>query len=264
MKKYLYIIRGFLMESMSFRFHFIFSALGNLFYIVLIFFLWKAIYNSSGGEINGMTFNDTFVYLALATSLFGLFQTWTEWDMSRSVQNGMVVMEFIKPMDYQIYKLSTVVGFVISNFVSISLPGLILVIFVFNANITIGLNLLVFCIAIILAFLISFTLDFIIGLISFYTESIWGISTTKEVIVLLLSGAVIPLQFFPEKLRNVVEMLPFQAIYHIPLKILIDDSLGGAQYITLVLNQVGWLIVIVFISRVFLKVASRVITVNGG
>lgn len=252
------------MQSMTFRFHFIFTSFSTLFYIVLVYFLWKAIYRSTGDVINGMTFNDTFVYLALAVAIFGLFQTWTEWNMSRSVQSGEIVMDFIRPLDYQALILSIRLGFIISNLLTISLPALALVIFVFDANIAFGMNILFFILAVMLAFLISFTFDFIIGLISFYTESIWGISTTKEAIILLLSGAVIPLQFFPEGLRAVVEKLPFQAIYHIPLKILIDGTLSGTDYLLLIVEQLVWLVVVVVISRLFFRVASRVITVNGG
>ena len=98
----------------------------------------------------------------------------------------------------------------------------ILILFVFKTNINIGLNILMFIVALVFAYLISFLIDFLIGLISFYTESIWGISITKEAVVLLLSGAVIPLPFFPDIIRRVVELLPFKAIYHIPLNMLVS------------------------------------------
>lgn len=264
MKKYFAITKAFQMQSMSFRFHFIFSSFGNLFYIVLIYFLWKAIYASSGNVIKGMTFNDTFLYLALATSIFSLFQTYTEWNISRSIGSGMVVMDFIRPLDYQLYVLANRLGFVLTNLVSISIPAILLIVFVFDAQIVLGWNLAFFGMAIVFAYLVSFTIDFMIGLISFYTESIWGISTTKEVVVLLLSGAVIPLPFFPEVMRKVVEWLPFRAIYHIPLKILIDSSLSGRDLTFLLLSQLGWVIVMVLLSRLFFRIASRVITVNGG
>lgn len=264
MKKYLTISKAIQMQSMSFRFHFIFTSFGNLFYIILIYFLWRAIYSSSGEMIKGMTFNDTFLYLALATSIFGLFQTWTEWNISRSIGSGMIVMDFIKPVDYQLYMLANRVGFVITNLISISLPALILVVVVFKARINLGINIPFFILSIIFAFLISFNIDFIIGMISFYTESIWGISITKEAIVLLLSGAIIPLPFFPDMLRGVVEKLPFQAIFHIPLNILINDQLNLKELSGLILNQILWVVVMFLISRLFFRVASKVITVNGG
>ena len=78
------------------------------------------------------------------------------------------------------------------------------------------------------------------------------------------SGASIPLAFFPARLRNIVDFLPFQAIYNSPLKILIDKSLETKEYVTIIENQIFWVIIMILISRIFWNVSKRVITVNGG
>ena len=49
-----------------------------------------------------------------------------------------------------------------------------------------------------------------------------GLNMVKECIVLLLSGASIPLAFFPEALRNIVQYLPFRCIYDTPLNVLLQ------------------------------------------
>ena len=86
----------------------------------------------------------------------------------------------------------------------------------------------------------------------------------KETVVMLLAGAVIPLPFFPEDIRKVIELLPFQAIYNLPLKILIDKSLTACDYGLILLQQLFWLVVLFIISRLCFKKASKAITVNGG
>lgn len=86
----------------------------------------------------------------------------------------------------------------------------------------------------------------------------------KEVIVLLLSGASIPLAFFPEKLAAVVQKLPFQAIYNIPLTILIGKSFSMGDYFKMLGIQGFWVIITGIVAVVFFHFSLKKITVNGG
>ncbi|MDP4093717.1 MAG: ABC-2 family transporter protein [Bacillota bacterium] len=264
MKRYWGLSKGTIMESAAYRGHYLFTFVGNVFYIILVYFLWKSIYANTTQQINGMTFKETFMYLTLAASIYSLMQTWADWDMSRSMLSGNVVLQFLKPTNYQAYKLFENFGVMVSNFVVLFIPSFILIVFVFNANINVGLNMAIFIISILLAYLINFGFDFIVGLLSFYTESIWGISMTKEVIVLLFSGAVVPLPFFPEAMRKILELLPFQAIYNIPLQILTNKSYTVVDFLTQILIQLFWAAILIIGGSLFLKKASKIITVNGG
>lgn len=264
MKRYWGISKGSILESFVYRGHFVFTLIGNVLYIVLIYFLWGAIYRNSGDSINGMSFNDTFMYLTLATAIYNLMMTWADWDMSRTMVSGNITQQLIKPTNYQMFKLFENFGAAVVNFILLFLPSLVLVVFVFQGRIAMGWNLLFFMISILIAYIINFSLDFMTGCLSFYTESIWGISMTKEVIVLLLSGAVIPLPFFPEAIRQIVEFLPFQAIYNIPLQILINNALEMGQILSYIAIQLTWAVVMSVAGSLFFHKASRVITVNGG
>jgi len=211
-----------------------------------------------------MTFNETFLHLALAASIFGIFQTMTEDEMSRSIRSGKITMLFIKPMDYQVYIFITRIGMLLTNIICIMIPSIFMIMFLYKSKILLEINILLFIVALIFSFLISFTIDFTIGLFSFYTESIWGITTTKDAIILLLSGAIIPLNFFPEYIRKILELLPFRAIYNIPLKILIDKNLIFIDYIKLLLTQFFWVLIMLYVSRIFLNKAKKIVTINGG
>ena len=86
----------------------------------------------------------------------------------------------------------------------------------------------------------------------------------KEVIVLLLSGATIPIVFFPEPLKTVVYYLPFQAIYNSPLRLLIDYSMPFSERIEILGIQLFWLIIMILVSGSFWKISLKRITINGG
>jgi ABC-2 type transport system permease protein len=80
----------------------------------------------------------------------------------------------------------------------------------------------------------------------------------------VLSGALIPFAFFPEPIRAVLAWLPFQAIYNVPLTLLLKPALEPLQALGLVGTQAAWIAVLILGSRLAFVRASRVLTVNGG
>jgi ABC-2 type transport system permease protein len=131
-------------------------------------------------------------------------------------------------------------------------------------RVTPGVGLLLFPISLLLAFLISFSIDYFIGLLAFYSESIWGVSITKEIIVTVLSGALIPLQFFPDAIQNVLYWLPFQAIYHTPLMMITRPGQGLQVFLPMLLVQVVWAITLFVLARLFYNQAIKVLRIAGG
>src|SRR5690606_16955934 len=111
---------------------------------------------------------------------------------------------------YYYYILLESFGKVISNFVIICIPSIALIIFLTQGEIQQTWNIAFFALSVILSYAISFNIDYATGLTSFYTESIWGINMAKDVIVMLLSGVLVPIPLFPDYLQGIVQFLPFQ------------------------------------------------------
>jgi ABC-2 type transport system permease protein len=248
---------------MVWRAHFIFTLISNLAYIVILYFLWKSIYGSSQ-MLNGMTFNQVFVYMTVTSSIFVLFKTWLEWRVSRDIISGAITTQLTKPLDHQLMMLFDTFGRTLNNALVVTIPSLLVLFGIFRASITVGWNVLFFCLSLPMACLLSLVIDYIVGLSSFYTESLWGISTTKEIIVLVLSGGLVPLSFFPEAIRNVLRYLPFQAIYHTPASILTGPSLSLVDYTSMLGIQAVWAVALLVISRLFFAQAVKAVTINGG
>ena len=101
--------------------------------------------------------------------------------------------------------------------------------------------------------------DMIVATICLYTESTWGINMVKECIVLLLSGASIPLAFFPAGLRNIVQYLPFRCIYDTPLSVLLQKNgyTWGTGLLSSLLLQLAWCIALGIIGSVFWRVSLK-------
>lgn len=259
------LVRGSIMEGLTFRTSTFVSIIGNLVYLVIIYFLWRAIYDSSPTDtVNGMTFYDTMVYLVLASAMFNFMNNFVVWDLGRGYQSGEIVEFLVKPIDYQRYLFFATSGNSIVTFFITFLPTFFVVYFITHGSFALGINLVFFAVSVVFAVVINFCVDFFVGTICFYTQSIWGVNIMKEVVISLLSGATIPLAFFPGQIRTVVDFLPFQAIYHTPLHILTGRELTITDYMQGIGVQVFWVLVMLLVSKLFWKRSLKVLTINGG
>ena len=265
LKKYLSFTRAGIIEEMQFRASFIIMVVGNLLYLIIVYFLWKAIYASAGTEVvNGMTFEDTLIYLVLATALFNFLDLYVVWQIGRDIQSGKIVLDLVKPIPYRKYIFWSYSGSFVTHFFLTFLPTFIVVSAVTHGAIPLGINLVFFMFSVVMAISINYSIDFFVGTICLYTQSIWGINIMKQVIVLLLSGATIPLAFFPEPLKSIMYYLPFQSIYNAPLSILLDGNPSAETLLTTLGTQLFWTVAMLVISKLFWKASVKQITVNGG
>ena len=266
-RKLFALTRAGIMESLHYRLGTFVTLFANLIYLVLVYYLWKAIYASSGVDVvNGMTFTDTMIYLILATSLFNFLEMFVVWDMSRSIQSGKIILDLLKPMKFRAYTFWSYSGSHVVSFIMTFIPTFIVVMIITRGAIPIGMNLVYFIIATLFALIVNFNIEMIVATICLYTESTWGINIVKETIVLLLSGASIPLAFFPEKLRSVVDYMPFRAVYDIPLTILLEKN--GSDTLQGLLPMFGfqllWIVILTAAGTLFWNYSVKKITVNGG
>ncbi len=265
LKKYITLTRAGIIESLQFRTSTLTIVAGNVIYMIIVYFLWKSIYASAETDVvNGMTFSDTLIYLVLATALFGFMEMYLVWEIGRNIQSGKIILDLLKPMDYRAYTFWSLSGSLVMTFLMTFLPTFIIIYFMTDGAIHLGINLLFFVISVGMAVTINFSIDFVVGTICLYTESIWGINIMKEVVVLLLSGATIPIAFFPEPLKTLVYYLPFQSVYNAPLTILIDHEMSMQEIGIKLGTQILWCTIMVIASKMFWKRSLRKITVNGG
>lgn len=263
MRSYFPIARATYMIGIVYRFGFLFTILGNVVYLGVAYYLWKSIYAYSD-TIRGLTFNETFLYVGLGSAIFILLKTYADWFIHYEIREGNIATYLTKPIDYQIYNLFANLGSLLMNLTAITVPTAFVLIFIFKVNIPPGIGLLLFPVSLLLAFLISFSIDYFIGLLGFYSESIWGVSMTKEIIVTVFSGALIPLQFFPDAMQRVLYWLPFQAIYHTPLMMITRPDQGLSVFLPMLLVQVAWAALLFFLARLFYNQAIKVLRIAGG
>jgi len=263
MRGYIAIIRNSLISYLFFRAEFFFRTLGNLLQIFIVFYLWKAIYANSTGELNGLTFLKTFTYLTVSGSIFVMVGTMVDWEMSLGIIHGEIVMRLYLPLDLHVQTVVRAFGVFLFRVIFSGFPAILFIILVFKVPIVPGLNLAFFAVSVFFSFLISVNIDFAIGVSAFSFESALGLKIIKDSIILFLSGAIVPIPFFPKVIQPVLMILPFQSMYYTPVRLLLDNQSIENSFLLLGI-QAGWFILFIIIGRLFYRKLLVKLTISGG
>ena len=111
--------------------------------------------------------------------------------------------------------------------------------------------------------LIFALINFLVGTMALQIQSIMGVIRAKYFIVEFLSGLLLPLGFFPEKVRRVLLFLPFPHLSYTPLEIYLGRLRGVALVGNLAL-QVAWIAVLFAAGRLYWRLATRRLSIQGG
>ena len=114
-----------------------------------------------------------------------------------------------------------------------------------------------------LSFLVSVSFYMLIYILSFYTISAAGLRLMIASVVEFFSGGGIPLPFFPDRVRAVLELLPFASMQNVPLRIY-SGSMTGMQMQRAVMLQFIWLIVLLAVGKALCAMAQRRVMLQGG
>jgi viologen exporter family transport system permease protein len=106
-------------------------------------------------------------------------------------------------------------------------------------------------ISVLLGAVVCFFLKLCLGFTSFWTNDIVGVATLYEMLANILGGMLIP-----EWLQTVARLLPIQAIYSVPLSILLGKSDGSSTWYGILL-QVGWIVVLWALALVLWRAGLR-------
>jgi len=79
----------------------------------------------------------------------------------------------------------------------------------------------------------------------------------------ILSGFIIPLPFFPEKILNVVNLLPFASMQNLPFFIY-SGYISERDAVFKTGVQILWIIVFYITGRLLMKKALKKVIVQGG
>jgi len=116
--------------------------------------------------------------------------------------------------------------------------------------------------ALFLAFLVRFLLEWTLAQVAFWITRVDAINQTYFVLLLFLSGQIMPLTLLPHPVRLVAEILPFRAMVGFPVELLLG-RLTLSEALTGLGIQAAWVLVGLVLLRVVWRAGVRVYTAVG-
>lgn len=215
-----------------------------------------------------MTFQASVSYVWLQQAFLALFAAWMlENQVFESIKDGNIAYEMCRPM--RIYPMLFMRAMAMRTARAVLRCGPVLLA-AFLLPKPYGLKapegtgrLAMFLGAMILGVLVTVAFGTLIYGVTFFTVSPQGLRLVVTCIMDFFNGAIIPLPFFPDKMKTVMELLPFAAMQNVPFRIYSGDLQGKAAVWAMAL-QVLWLVVFVAFGQAVMVRAERKLTVQGG
>jgi ABC-2 type transport system permease protein len=250
--------------ELAYRFEFFSAIVGTLLGTVLLYFLWSAVYESAVSIELSRQSLITYVVLGQAFSFGRMGQRRVIARIGFSIRRGDVALDLIRPTDYQLLHFSSTLASYLIETLMVSLPSYALALLLFGIDAPASWEAAAgFVASLAGAFLLVFALDFFIGLMAFWTYSVWGLAYAKMAVVDVLAGTIVPLSLFPGWLEGLVMALPFRGIAYVPLSIY-TGAIRGAEIWTNILAQLAWAGALILLTRLIWLLARRRLVVQGG
>ncbi len=267
-KTYLPFTQAGIHGATAYRANFIAWFIGDVMYCFVMYYVWRAVFASSGqSTFHGFNMTDMVVFL-FVTNLTGyLTDSDGSFSVGEEIRDGNIAMRLIKPVDFDMTFLFSEMGQKSLTFTMIFVPMLVGVeiykyIAYGHVMFSIG-TFALYMLSVVMSYLFSFYMNVCFGFMAFFLKNLWGFNILKSSILRFLSGSVIPFAFMPDALRSVMEWLPFASLSYTPVMIYMGKYSGAEIAMRLGL-QFLWVVAFYLISKMIFSVAIRHVTVQGG
>ncbi|HKV24877.1 MAG TPA: ABC-2 family transporter protein [Candidatus Acidoferrum sp.] len=264
LKTYAEFIRIGFVNILAFRLRYYTGIITYLINVTVYYFIWRAVFANSAGPIAGFSLPQILTYVSVGWIIRSFYWNTIDQEMAYEVLDGKIAMDFIKPVSVQWMWLARAMGESAFRLILLTAPTAIVVTLVFPVLPPAShLNFFLFFIAAIGSFFIMGALNFIIGTCAIPLTSILALIRAKFWLIELLSGLLIPLNFFPRPLQIISHLLPFEHIAYTPLQIYLG-RLSLPETLRLLALEYFWVVALLVLGHLWWVRATRKITIHGG
>jgi ABC-2 type transport system permease protein len=170
----------------------------------------------------------------------------------------------MKPLDFHLHMLARGAGEMLFRLLVIILPSMLggYLFFGMQPPVT-GLAGFWFVVALLVGYLVSFHLGFVLGAVSLVTIEVHSIDWAFDALTRFFSGQFIPIWMFPGLLGTLARILPFGALFATPLSIY-TGVLSGRSILPAIGLQLVWLTALALLSRWLWGTTQARIVSQGG
>ena len=263
MKKYIFIFKATLMESLQYVLNII---LGFVTFFVMLFVfmsLWKYMYSDSSNLINGYSLNQMVWYVIITEIMwYGTRNKTLTNQISNDIKSGTIAYGINKPYHYILYMIARHLGEItIQFFLYLGIGILIGLLFVGTLPDFNILHLPLVAIVFFLGMMINSLLRMSISIVSFWIEDSTPFHWIYDKMILVI-GTLFPVEMFPFWAQPIIKLSPIFVVTYGPAKLVIDFGMG--MFFRVLLTQCIYFIISLLLLMGLYQKGVKKLNVNGG
>lgn len=223
--------------------------------------LWRVTFASAGSAtINGLSLSATLWYLMM-TETIELSRPRLGQTIADAVKDGSIAYVLNKPYNFLYYQLSTSMGETVFRAAILGLVGSLVMGWLIGPPPS-AWGYLAVLPAILGAWVLNFCISVLIGMAAFVTEDVAAFNWIYQKLAFVLGGLLIPLDFYPDWLRNISQALPFSSMVYGPARLFVEPTLPALA--STLGMQLAWIAALGLLAGLAYRRGVSYLTVNGG
>lgn len=200
-----------------------FSVAGAIAPVVIQTALWIVLYGSDPSQsMFGFTFVQMVAYTVIAQLVARLVRTGFEYDINYEIRSGSLDRYLVKPIGYFGYRLFAFLG---DKAVQGAVMGALLAVAVAVLSAVLGFSVTpssvaLFALAMVIAFTLNFLVFWCVALSGFWLTEIGFLFEAVRIVIIALSGGILPLAVFGSGPERFLSFLPFRFTIQFPTELL--------------------------------------------
>lgn len=250
-------------ETMQYRASMLIWIVAAVLEPLIFLIVWSVVARESGGEVNGMTPGDFAAYFVTALFVSRFTFNWLNWTYEEYIRDGTLASRLMRPYPTFLQDLMNNIGYKIIG-TSIVIPVALVLGLIFNATFTpVAWSLAAAVPVLALSFITRFTLEWLVALCAFWFTRMRAINNLYYTSLLLLSGMIAPLDFYPPAIQTLSYLFPWRWLIYFPIQTILG-RLTPQEVAIGIGAQMAWLVVISIATALFWRESIRKFASVGG
>lgn len=266
MKAFIAILRTALKQRLQYRAAALAGISTQLVFGLIYIMVYQAFYRYNPGTQQGMTIAQTTSYVWCAQILYRMIPWSGDGEIQAMMRDGRIAFELARPVDLYWMWFGRATAMRIAP-ILLNAPFMLLISGVLmpqSMRLIMDISQLPLGLAsLALAVMLCATATNLLSCSYFWTISGEGINRIVPIVVSILTGNVVVLEFFPEAIRNFVRTLPFAGMLDTPLRILIGAA-APDEAVRLIALQAVWVAVMSAMGMLLMRRGVRKCMIQGG
>lgn len=265
MQRYLYYIYLSFKSQLIYKANILFSIIRAFLFLAVQIALWKALYMGNS-NIQIYSLGEMLTYQILSAIIASFLTGMQPMKIVQDNINTGIIVNYIKlPCSYQLQVLMKNLGVNFFSFIFVSIPMLVLSNFFTQIMLPASVAGFIYAVfALVLSIGVYFELYYMFGMISFWfmdRYNTFGLLIMN--VIRILSGAIIPLTFFPSGLHKVVMILPMRLGFDFPISIYLG-KIAVPKVIEGFMLQIVWIIILWTVNKILFHFGLKKLISQGG